>query len=241
MGKALSGALVGPDLKARISRRLRELGRGPVKAARIAGLERNFIRDLITGRKRSVYQEAMGKVAKGLDWTLADLLGQELDIQLERLESDNVEIPEIDVRAGASYGGGVASEDESLDEEGTERVGGPVRSRWGVPAPFLRNELRVRAGRAHILPIRGDSMIDTLYDGDRAIIDLDDTDVSQGGIFALLDDNGTLIIKQVELIRAGGPKRILCTSRNPRYKPFELPLHEPVRIIGRVASKITRI
>ncbi len=41
-------------------------------------------------------------------------------------------------------------------------------------------------------------MKDALFDGDRAIINLDDTDVSQGGIFALLDDNSSLIIKQVE-------------------------------------------
>lgn len=86
-------------------------------------------------------------------------------------------------------------------------------------------------------------MVDTLYDGDRAIIDLDDTDVSQGGIFAVLDDLGTLIIKQVEMVRSGGKgaRRILCSSRNSAYQPFELKLEDPVKIIGRVACKITRI
>lgn len=84
-------------------------------------------------------------------------------------------------------------------------------------------------------------MKDALFDGDRAIINLDDTDVSQGGIFALLDDSASLIIKQVEIVHGSKARKIRCTSRNPVYAPFELELAEPVRIVGRVAGKITRL
>lgn len=153
-------------------------------------------------------------------------------------------VPEIEVNAGAGYAGGFSQEENTIDEHGNSISKDVVRATWGIPQPFLRDELHIRAGRAHILSIRGDSMNDALFDGDRAIINLDDTDVSQGGIFALLDDNSSVIIKQVELIRVPGSnaRRIKCSSRNPVYAPFELELDgERVKIIGRVASKITRL
>lgn len=153
-------------------------------------------------------------------------------------------VPEIDLRAGASYAGGFNQEENTIDEQGNSVSRDAIRTNWGIPKPFLRDELHIRTGRAHILSVRGDSMNDALYDGDRAIINLDDTDVSQGGIFALLDDNSSVIIKQVELVRQSGSntRRIRCTSRNPVYSPFELELDEErVKIIGRVASKITRL
>jgi phage repressor protein C with HTH and peptisase S24 domain len=172
-------------------------------------------------------------------------LGAETDTNslggLPALHDNSVNVPEIDVRAGASYAGGFNQEETTIDEYGNSVSRDAIRASWGIPAPFLRDELHIRPGRAHMLPIRGDSMNDVLFDGDRAIINLDDTDLSQGGIFALLDDQSSLIIKQVELVRGKGPQRIKCTSRNPVYAPFELVLDDPVRIIGRVASKITRL
>jgi transcriptional regulator with XRE-family HTH domain len=151
-------------------------------------------------------------------------------------------VPEIDVRAGGNYAGGYGQEDFAPDGAGHAVVRDAIRSAWGIPIPFLREELRARPDRVHIVPIRGDSMQDALFDGDRAMIHLDDTDVSQGGIFALIDDIGSLIIKQVELVRSPGDLRtIRCTSRNKNYAPFDLVLDGQVRIIGRVACKITRL
>jgi phage repressor protein C with HTH and peptisase S24 domain len=165
------------------------------------------------------------------------IIGREADMQSD----GSLSVPEIELRAGASYAGGFNQEENSTDDYGNTISKDAVRANWGIPAPFLRDELHIRAGRAHILSVRGDSMNDALFDGDRAIINLDDVDVSQGGIFALLDDNSSVIIKQVELVRSKGSRRIKCTSRNPVYDAFELDLDENVRIIGRVASKITRL
>jgi hypothetical protein len=60
----------------------------------------------------------------------------------------------------------------------------------------------------------------------------------QGGIFALLDDSVSLIIKQVQLVYESGHStgRIRCTPSNPVYPPFELTLGEDARIIGRKRS-----
>lgn len=166
------------------------------------------------------------------------VISTELDSELDVAGG----VPEIDLQAGASYAGGFNQEFNTVDQDGNFVSRDAIKAYWGIPSPFLKNELHIRPGKAHILPVRGDSMEDALFDGDRAIINLDDTDVSQGGIFALLDDNSSLIIKQVEIVRGSGARRIRCTSRNAVYQPFELTLdHESVKIIGRVASKITRV
>lgn len=230
-------------LKDRIRERLKKLKLSPITAATRGGLERSYIRDFLDGRKESVKTANFAKIAKGLGWTVGELLAtQPINMSASRLTPDPaVDVPEIDVHAGANYAGGYTDEERTVDEHGNSVAADGVRATWGIPAPFLRGGLNVRPGRVHILPVKGDSMTETLFDGDRVMVDLDDTDVSQGGIFALVDDVGSLIIKQVELIREPGAKRILCTSRNERYQPFPLELAEPVKIIGRVACRITRL
>lgn len=155
-----------------------------------------------------------------------------------------IRVPEYEVGAGGNYAGGISQEEQSVDRYGNRITSDVVRTHWGFPVPFLRDELRVNPSRISIVPIHGDSMIDALFDGDRAVLALDQTDISQGGIFALLDDMGSLIIKQVEMIRgrsSEGTRYIRCKSRNPQYETFELAMIEPVRIIGRVACKLSRI
>lgn len=226
------------ELRERVRARLAEIGRSPIEAANVGGLERNYILDLVKGTKESISQKHLAKVAKGLDWSVTQLLGEN-SVNPPRAEMQSAQIPEIDVRAVRASGEG-SKHGKGLDR--TDANVGGVRARWGFPAPFIRDELHIEPGRALIIAMRGDSMRDALFDGDRAVIDQDDIDVSQGGIFALHDDSGSIIIKQVELVRhTGKARRILCTSRNPAYHPFELPLTDPVRIVGRVASKLTRI
>lgn len=159
------------------------------------------------------------------------------------IDETSASVPELEVRGGAAYAGGISQVEADTDDQGHTVAADAVRARWGIPVPFLRDELRLNPSRVHILPVRGDSMNDALFDGDRAIIDLQDTDVSQGGIFAIRDDNGSVIIKQVELVRGhkGEHPRIRCSSRNKNYETFELLMIDPVAIIGRVACKITRL
>lgn len=248
------------ELRKRIRRRLKQLGRGPIEAARIGAkgvgkgaIGREYLSDFLLGKKASINGAKLTQVAKGLDWSVAQLLGQPSvkkggpsvteGGEHEAGVADWVSVPEHDVRAGLSYGGGISQEEVTIDEHGNTVATDSVRQRWGVPTPFLRDELGIRPGRVHILPVRGDSMTDALFDGDRVMLDLDDTDVSQGGIFALRDDNGSVIVKQVELLRGtkGQAPRIRCKSRNPHYEAFELSLESPVQILGRVACRITRL
>lgn len=148
-------------------------------------------------------------------------------------------LPEIDLRGGASYGGGKTDEEWA---DGAKSGDKPV-ARWGLPDGFVQRELGLQFGFADIIQVRGDSMDDGsakgLSSGDRVIIDRRDTDPRQGGIFAVFDGDG-VIIKQVELLRDYEPARILCKSRNTAYDPITLVLDGSVRIIGRVAGVISR-
>ncbi|CAO4192355.1 hypothetical protein LFADAHJC_LOCUS683 [Methylorubrum extorquens] len=156
-------------------------------------------------------------------------------------QSDRIaeSLPEIDLRGGASYGGGKTDEEwQDGDQSGDKPV-----ARWGLPPSFVQRELGLQFGSADIIQVRGDSMDDGtakgLSSGDRVIIDRRDRDPRQGGIFAVFDGEG-VIIKQVELLRDHEPARILCKSRNVSYDPIVLILDGTVRIIGRVAGVISR-
>lgn len=64
------------QLQQRVIDRLAELSIGAVEAAeRVPGLERNYIRDLVEDKKKSVNQAKLPLVAEALKWTVPDVLG----------------------------------------------------------------------------------------------------------------------------------------------------------------------
>lgn len=61
------------ELQKIVSRRLVELGLGPVEAATKGGLERTYIRDLVEGKKLSVRTDKIESLARALQLDPADL------------------------------------------------------------------------------------------------------------------------------------------------------------------------
>ena len=214
-----------------------ENGQTPVPREAAEAYAKKFKVDLawLLAIEGSVNQQPNNAAHK--DNLTANRLGIEPDFELDAF----TRIPEIELRSGAVYAKELTQEKNIIGQSGKVASKEVVRATWGIPSPFLTDELHIAAGRANIVRMRGDSMKDALFDGDRAIIDLDDTNVSQGGIFALLDDNAEQIIRQVEIVRGSKAQRILCTSRNAAFTSFELDLVDPVMIIGRVAGRITRL
>lgn len=65
------------QLRQRVIDRLDVLGIGAVEAAaRVPDLERNYIRDLLEGKKESFNQAKLPAVAQALEWTVAELMAQ---------------------------------------------------------------------------------------------------------------------------------------------------------------------
>jgi hypothetical protein len=142
-------------------------------------------------------------------------------------------IPEYDLRAGASYGGGYAL----TGDDGSEKK----RGEWIFPENWLRGEMRLSLQSTDIIAIDGPSMLPDLSPGDRVLIDRSNQDPKQDAIFAIRDGE-SVIVKHVQLVRNTDPPRVVCRSSNPKYEPFELVLDgDSVAIIGRVAGKISKM
>lgn len=151
-------------------------------------------------------------------------------------------IPEFDLRAGASYGGGYLVDILQVPHRGGETYSMErPKDEWVLPRSFLEGELRLSRATTHIIAIDGPSMLPDLAPGDRVLIDLSYRDPRQGGIFAVREGE-SVIVKHVDYIRGSDPPRIKCSSSNPQYHPFELILDGADNaIIGRVACRIARM
>ncbi|CUA90182.1 hypothetical protein Ga0061061_111102 [Chelatococcus sambhunathii] len=75
-GKSDKSDMDDSTFRNRIADRLAEIGRNPFEAARRGGLERSFIVDILTAKKKSVRGQNLAKLAKALDTTVEHLLGE---------------------------------------------------------------------------------------------------------------------------------------------------------------------
>lgn len=111
------------QLQQRVIRRLSELSTGAVEAAeRVPGLERNYIRDLVNGKKQSFSQSKLPLVAQALEWTIPDILGS------AQHGDGTVNQP---VKQSQRTNGKIAPLDETLRQNA--RMGEPVEGFTRVP------------------------------------------------------------------------------------------------------------
>ena len=125
------------------------------------------------------------------------------------------QVRRLDVAASAGPGG-LADEDRLLGGE--------------LFDPRLLASLGVREGQSAVLRAQGDSMIPTIQDGDRMLIDeRDRSPGARGGIYVLRLD-GALMVKRVAKTGDG----IAVTSDNPEFPAIVLPAPDAVDVLGRV-------
>lgn len=145
-------------------------------------------------------------------------------------------IPEIDVRAGAG-GGGLSVEAFAPDGNGGMMAEDGIREHWGIPARFVRDELRTTPTAVRIVEVLGDSMEPTLKPGDRILIDLNHRAPAPPGIYAVWDGFG-VVVKRIELIPRSDPPMVRLISDNSHHKVYEVSLAD-AHIIGRVLCRIS--
>lgn len=124
-------------------------------------------------------------------------------------------------------GGGIVLENE-------ERV-----RDWPFPRDFLEAELQIAGGQLAVVSVKGDSMEPTLRAGDKILINLDDKNVSQPGLFVLWDGDGR-VVKRVERVLGAKHPTLKLISDNPMHSTYEV-LADLVHIAGRAICAIRRL
>ena len=122
------------------------------------------------------------------------------------------------VRARLSAGGG------SLETESE------ITGYYGFRSQWLRR--KGQPGKMVLMDVSGDSMEPRIEDGDTALIDLSQTEIIPGRIYAVGIDEEVVVTRLDKL-----PGKIVLISENRRlYPPREVPAGEgaAVRILGRV-------
>ncbi len=139
-------------------------------------------------------------------------------------EGEFVMIPRLDVHLSAGNGAGTSQVEILFDEHQPQAF----RADW------IRRE-RLKPKRLAAMRARGDSMEQTIFDGDSLLVDTSQTEVVDSGVYALWYEGGERVKRLFRL--PGGGLRI--ESDNPRYHPIELgpDYSGHVRIIGRVVHR----
>jgi transcriptional regulator with XRE-family HTH domain len=156
----------------------------------------------------------------GVDATGSHLLGA--GVEDEAASGRIIRIEEMDVRAGAGAGAGLASQAENVVDT------------WQIPTAIIRAYSTAPANELRIITVMGDSMEPALQPGQRILVDTGDKKPSPPGIFVVWDGLG-LVVKRVQMLPHSDPVRVKITSDNPKYDPYERTLDEAYiqgRVIG---------
>ena len=209
------------------------------------GFGETAVRDFLKGSEPSVSRGY--RLAQVLGLRIEDLLGEDYlavndEVRIPDEDTTNVvpirhqrafsevmdgvtRIPELDVRLAA--GGGQIAESESIIGD------------WMVPTTYVTQQLRKNPNRMQIVTVVGNSMEPRLQNGDRIGLDLSDTNPTPPGMFALWDGFG-LVVKNVQRVHRSEPAKLLLTSENTSFPPYEV-FVEDITIIGRVVMLVRAV
>jgi hypothetical protein len=94
--------------------------------------------------------------------------------------------------------------------------------------------------RIHWFEVRGDSMEPTLSGGDWVGVNTMDLAIGQGGVFAMLDGNGEILVKRLRRLRGDDNSKVQIISDNPRQGVDTEDL-SAITIFGRIVARISRV
>lgn len=204
-------------LQVRVERRLKDLGFGPVEAAaRVPELERNFIRDLVEGKKRSFSQEKASLVARALNWTLDELNGIARPRQMET-GGATLWIPVIDYVSA----GGLCAPSSQIPTDDLPLV---AASDLG-PGEFFA------------LKVMGDSIDRIAPENALVIVNRADRTLVADNPFVFLID-GETTTKLWQPARENSPAYLAPHSYNPGNKPIFFKRRRDVEVVGRIKRVI---
>ena len=201
------------DLKDRIRGRLREIGKSARRASMEGGLTSDAIRNVLRAKSRNPRRDTLEGIARGLDWTLEDLLELASAGNVRTIERPVHEVPLVSwVEAGAltemvdPYAVGDASE--------------------YIPVTHQRNTLIA-------LRVNGQSMNRIAPDGSIVIVDYADKSLISGQYYVVKIDNRATFKRF-----RSDPARLEPDSTEAHETVF---IQEETDVVGRVIQVINQL
>lgn len=225
-------------LKRRVAERIAALKTNAFEAARAGELERNFVNDILNGKKDSVRGPNLLKLARALACSADYLIREDApapddselatgvgDSVREDLRPILVSVPEYDVRASA--GGGYIVDAEQIKDV------------WQFSKRYLVDELRLRPRDLMVIEVEGDSMEPTLHSGDRILVDHSDQNPGKDGIYVTWNGQAT-VVKRLEAVPYSDPPQVVLISDNKNHNAYTVAA-ELVKVVGRVVWYARRL
>lgn len=198
----------------RVERRLTDLGVGAVEAAaRVPGLERNYIRDLLQGKKRSFSESKLPMVAQALNWTVQELRGEQDDGRPVRRER----VAQVPLLSWVSAGQLVDAESQILADD-FERLAFAGLGR----------------GEFFALKVEGDSMDRLSPEGSVIVVNRMERDAVVGRAYVFWHRTEGTTYK----LWHADPDYLEPFSTNPAHKPIFVKRKKDLEIVGRVRRTV---
>lgn len=188
--------------------------------AELTGKSASHIYKICRGMSRPsmVYlQELYDEYKVDLTWLLTGEQNTSSQVAGTPSKSDLVFAPMFDVQASAGVGAEVVAED--------------IEDYFAFNKSFLSRQLNVSSEQLVFVSISGDSMLPTLHDGDRVLVDMSQKSVNHEGLYLLQSEDG-LMAKRLNDKQG----ELSVVSDNPEYENWVIPLE--ARENNPVAGKI---
>jgi phage repressor protein C with HTH and peptisase S24 domain len=173
---------------------------------------------LLSARTLSKIGEATGvRYNRDEDYTARRKRGVRTDTIRKMNEDPIVSVPIYDIRASAGSG--------SIAEDGEPTGYHPYRAQ--EISRLTRSDYTDLA----VIQVAGDSMWDTLHDGDKVLVDRNVNRIVRDGIY-ILGYEGELLVKRCQRDLENG--HVIVKSDNPAYDSFRITNGDQLNVIGRV-------
>lgn len=205
-------------------------------------MRQHLARDSISKGAAELYVRAGRRTGVTVEWLLFGRGQPPKGVELEETppapkqmtfdEAGSVAVPELEVHALAGQGADgnfLITQADASDA---------MVGQYSFPASGFRQAFGANASEVIIAEVRGDSMMPTLYPGQKVMVHIHDRRPTPPGIFYVWDGMG-LVIKRVELIPGSNPPTVRIKSDNPKYETYERTVEE-AHINGRVILGFTR-
>lgn len=232
------------DLKTLVEAKLALSQRNPFEAARLAGLERSFVNDILIEKKRSVSGGNIQKLATAIDATPGEIIAAmgKGPQPAEPKSSSYIPEPNAEIQAGPAFMPAKALLPHDIPELGVT-VGGlgdddSVFELNGTTADYHpRPPGLSRRPNVFVLRVSNSSMSPRFEDGDLEYIELKNPSVGEYVVVELKpesdDGAGRSYIKR--LVKADARKIVVEQFNPPGYMEFGR--HEILRLFRVITSK----